>query len=182
MPRLLLIAAAGGCSLALAACGSSGKSNTISASSGAGIAINYAACMRSHGLANFPDPSSGGGIQLNASSGINPASPAFQAAQKACQSDLPKGVVSKGGSSEARHVQLLRLAQCMRRHGFTTFPDPTSSPPSSPPAGGGLAFGGPGGFISVPTSMTQSPGFKQAASACGFPEPGGAVRKASAAS
>ena len=46
-------------------------------------------CMRSHGVPNFPDPKfpSGGGvgIQLNGN-GIDPNSPAFQAAQKACGS------------------------------------------------------------------------------------------------
>jgi hypothetical protein len=45
--------------------------------------------MRSHGVPNFPDPTfphgGGVGIQLNGN-GIDPNSPAFQAAQKACGS------------------------------------------------------------------------------------------------
>jgi hypothetical protein len=52
-------------------------------------ALAMSRCMRSHGVPNFPDPQfqSGGriGIQLNGN-GINPNSPAFQAAQKACGS------------------------------------------------------------------------------------------------
>jgi hypothetical protein len=55
-------------------------------------ALRMADCMRSHGVPNFPDPSvqsgpNGGiGIKLGGpGSGINPQSPAFQAAQKLCQ-------------------------------------------------------------------------------------------------
>jgi hypothetical protein len=47
-------------------------------------ALNFAACMRAHGL-NFPDPTfSGGNEQLNLGPGLNPDSPAVQAASKAC--------------------------------------------------------------------------------------------------
>ena len=47
-------------------------------------ALNFAACMRAHGL-NFPDPTfSGGGERLNLGPGLNPNSPAVQAASKAC--------------------------------------------------------------------------------------------------
>jgi hypothetical protein len=67
---------------------------------------------------------------------------------------------------------MVKLAQCMRRHGLTTFPDPTSSPPAAPPSGGGIAFGAPGSFIAVPQNLIQSPGFKQAAAACHFPGAG----------
>ncbi len=134
--------------------------------------------MRAHGVPNFPDPGPGGGINIGSGSGINPASPAFQDAQKACGGG-PGGGPATGGFSESRKLAMLHLSQCMRRHGFTSFPDPTSTPPSAPPAGdgGGLAFGGPGGFISVPGLMLHSPGFQQAASACGFPEPGGPKQK-----
>jgi hypothetical protein len=77
---------------------------------------------------------------------------------------------------------MLKLAQCMRSHGISGFPDPTSSPPSAPPKGGGLAFGSPGAFISVPQTLIQSPGFKQAAAACGFPRFGGSEPKSAAVS
>jgi hypothetical protein len=61
-------------------------------------ALKMSACMRSHGVPNFPDPkfsSSGGGVRVRikagGSSGLNPSSPQFQAAMKACQSNLPGG-------------------------------------------------------------------------------------------
>jgi len=57
-------------------------------------ALKFSECMRHHGVPNFPDPSfSGGGgtvrLRVGKSSGIDPGSPQFQAAQKACQSNLP---------------------------------------------------------------------------------------------
>jgi hypothetical protein len=165
--------AAIGCAMALSACGSSASSSTAS---GGSAPIKFANCMRSHGVPNFPDPSAGGGIQINSSSGIDPQSPAFQDAQKACSSLLPGGGSPRGPVSETRKLAMLRLAQCMRRHGLTTFPDPTSSPPSpghGPGHGIGIAFGAPGSFIAVPQALIQSPGFRQAAAECGFPGAGG---------
>jgi hypothetical protein len=59
-------------------------------------ALAMARCMRSHGVPNFPDPQfqngpgGGFGIRLGGP-GIDPNSPAFQAAQKAC------GSIFKGG-------------------------------------------------------------------------------------
>ena len=127
--------------------------------------------MRSHGVPNFPDPShGGGGIQLP--SGINPQSPAFQAAQKTCFKLLPGGGPGRGQASESQKLAMLKLSRCMRAHGVTSFPDPTNKPPS-PGNGPGLAFGAGGSFIAVPQSLMQSPGFKQAAATCHFPGFGG---------
>lgn len=44
----------------------------------------FAACMRKHGLPNFPDPNANGGFTSSQSSSWDPGSPQFQAAQKAC--------------------------------------------------------------------------------------------------
>jgi hypothetical protein len=161
--------AAVGCAFALAACGSSSKPSREGV--GAAAPVRFSACMRAHGVPNFPDPGPGGGINIGSGSGINPASPAFQDAQKACGGG-PGGGPATGTFSESRKLAMLHLSQCMRRHGFTSFPDPTTGPPSGPPPGGGIAFGGPGGFIAIPQSTVQSPGFQQAAAACGFPGAG----------
>jgi len=50
--------------------------------------LNFAKCMRAHGLADFPDPSPGGGLQLSGgpNSDLRPDNPTFQKAQAACQS------------------------------------------------------------------------------------------------
>lgn len=59
-------------------------------------ALKYAECMRAHGISDFPDPNSQGGIALSPKPGgdLDPNNPRFQAANKACQHDLP----GKGGS------------------------------------------------------------------------------------
>jgi hypothetical protein len=60
-------------------------------------ALKMSQCMRSHGITDFPDPQSGAGgsirISLHNSPGsdLNPNSPQFQAAQKACQGFGPAG-------------------------------------------------------------------------------------------
>jgi hypothetical protein len=156
---------------ALSACGSSARSNSGSGSNGGGAGIKFADCVRSHGVPNFPDPSVGGGIQISPSSGINAQSPAFQSAQNACSKLMPGGGPGRGSAPESRKLAMLRLAQCMREHGLSTFPDPTATPPA--PGGRlGLAFGVPGSFIAVPRTLIQSPAFNQAAAACNFPGAG----------
>jgi hypothetical protein len=49
-------------------------------------ALEYSKCMRSHGIHDFPDPNSSGGLEIQATPGgdLDPNSPQFVAAQKAC--------------------------------------------------------------------------------------------------
>jgi len=49
--------------------------------------LNFAHCMQTHGVPQFPDPTAGGAIGLPA--GVDPNSPQFQKAWQECQSDLP---------------------------------------------------------------------------------------------
>jgi hypothetical protein len=64
-------------------------------------ALAFARCMRAHGVPSFPDPqfsSSGSGFRVQIGgkgSGLDPNSPAFKSAQKACASKLP-GKVTGG--------------------------------------------------------------------------------------
>jgi hypothetical protein len=62
-------------------------------------ALKFSACMRSHGLPNFPTPTfegNGARLSLKAGSGLDPRSPQFQAAQRACRTYFgPPG--GKGG-------------------------------------------------------------------------------------
>jgi hypothetical protein len=170
---IALMLATLGCAAAIAACGSSGKSNNGSGSGGRPSGIAVARCMRAHGITNFPDPGPGGGIQIPAGSGINPQSPGFQSAQKTCFKLLPGGGPGRGQASESQKRQMLAMSECMRRHGLSTFPDPVSTPPQ-PGNGLGLAFGAPGSFIVIPQALMNSPAFNQAAAACGLPGAGGA--------
>jgi hypothetical protein len=47
--------------------------------------------MRSHGVTKFPDPQTqgSGGVLMKIGPGLDPGSPQFQAAQKACRKLLP---------------------------------------------------------------------------------------------
>jgi hypothetical protein len=65
--------------------------------------LQFSKCMRSHGVPDFPDPSSHG---LDLGSGaVDPQSPQFQSAQNACKSYLPGSgsgnttVIGSGGAN-----------------------------------------------------------------------------------
>ena len=61
--------------------------------------LKAAACIRSHGVPNFPDPTfSGGGVHIEHQN-LNESSPAFKAAVHACESLIPGGVHGGSGSS-----------------------------------------------------------------------------------
>ncbi len=133
--------------------------------------LKYAQCMRANGVPSFPDPSASGGFTL--SGGKNPSSPAFKAAQAKCQRLIPGGGPPAFGStthpSAQALAQMVKVAQCMRRHGISGFPDPTTSIPSGPHAGGGVIADRDGVILVLPSSLDmQSPLFLKAAAACGF--------------
>ena len=46
--------------------------------------LKYAACMRSHGISDFPDS-----MQLTGQGDLNPSNPKFRSASQACESLLP---------------------------------------------------------------------------------------------
>ena len=102
--------------------------------------LAYAECMRAHGVTNFPDPDSQGRILIRGGpgSGLNPNSPTYQSAQKACQSKQPKPTAAQQAQAQA---YALRVARCMRAHGIKDYPDPSS---------------GSGGRISI--RLNNSPG------------------------
>lgn len=87
----------------------------------------FSACMRQHGVANFPDPDSQGLIQLHSGMGIDPGSPAFASARDACQTLLPNGGQPSPQQQAQMKAQLLKFSQCMRAHGIKDFPDPSDN-------------------------------------------------------
>jgi hypothetical protein len=157
--------------LVIAGCGSSsGPANhSKSASNLPAAAVSYADCMRSHGVPNFPDPTTSGGsvsFSLKSSSGINPASPSFQAAQTACGKLLPGGAPASGQPSAATKAQMLVVSECMRAHGVSGFPDPTTTPPSSPADSSGVLDHNGVSFVIPTTINLQSPAVQRAATNC----------------
>ena len=158
--RSLSIAlAAVSCVLAVAACGSSGSpSSAAGTGSGDTLALEFADCMRSHGVPNFPDPGSPVG---GPGSGINEQAPAFVSAEQTCNKLQPGGRPKGSPLPEAQRIAALAQARCIRKHGVPNWPDPTF------PSTGGM-------FIpATPGVNLQSPAFKHAAAACGLRPPPG---------
>ena len=155
---VLCVAACGGGS------GQSGGTGT-SAKAASDQALKFAACMRANGVPNFPDPTTGGGIQIRPGSGLNPQSPAFQAAQKKCGKLLPGGGPGPRKPTKAQFAAALAFARCMRSHGLPHFPDPLASFP----AGSGPIISLRGmTFQPGPDLDPGTPGFRQAAAQCGI--------------
>jgi hypothetical protein len=127
--------------------------------------------MRAHGVSSFPDPDGQGGIHLDASTHINPFSPSFRAAQARCHKLLPGGG-PPAHVSEQQKERLVHVAECMRAHGVSEFPDPTTTPPTSPQNYSLIeGIGGLDGglFLLIPKTIdVSSPAFKQAQNVCGF--------------
>ena len=151
--RLLALLAVAVASVAgvTTACSSSSTSSPAHAAGraarSASSSLAFSACMRSHGVHNFPDPSAGSNgqqVTIQQGSGIDPNSPAFQAAQRSCQSLLPAGKTAGGGSvSPAERARILRYAACIRTHGVPNYPDPTFN-------GNAIDFGNLSGFADLP--------------------------------
>ena len=126
------------CALVASACGTgsahpgvarlpaTGSTQTSGAPTSSGKAaasrLAHAECMRSHGVPDFPDP---GPIRIDvrAHPDLDPASPAFVAAQKACVSLEPGGTTGVTVSPQLQAAALAYSA-CMRSHGYPKFADP----------------------------------------------------------
>jgi hypothetical protein len=147
--------------------GSSGSSSSSSSSASPNSqAVAYSACMREHGVPDFPDPKiSTHGSEVSVAIAINPTisdNPHFKSAQQACAKLLPGG---GPGESSPRQIspqeqsQYLKAAACIRSHGIPNFPDPT--------------FSGGGVHVSQKGLNLHSPQVRAAEEACQSLIPGG---------
>jgi len=136
-------------------------------------ALSFATCMRANGVPNFPDPATGGSATFTVPGGTNPAAPAFQAARAKCEKLLPGGGPPGPGSTTHPSAQtlakLVKIAQCMRRHGISEFPDPVTTVPSNP-TGIREISDFDGAILLFPATLNvQSPAYRQDLTACGAP-------------
>lgn len=113
----------------------------------------FSACMRKHGVPNFPDPNGQGLITIDSGMGIDPGSPAFRSAQATCSKLLPNGGQPTPAQRAQMQQKLLAFSACMRAHGVKDFPDPSN---------GGLRLSVHPGSDLDPTNPT----FKSAQKAC----------------
>lgn len=149
---------AGATCLAAACSGSPSPAPHSTPTNPAAMALTYSKCMRGHGIKDFPDPtikangngsSIGLGLRGGKNSDLNPQSPAFQAAARACRKFQPGG-----GNAPVQTPQQLaaavKFAACMRSHGFPSFPDPDGH-----------------GVFNLPSAInSQSSQFSSVASSC----------------
>jgi len=97
MRVVLIVVAATVSTVALAACGGSSGNSKGKAAAAHNDFVAFSVCMRHHGLTGFPDPTvfQGHGVpsaativvngyEFKLGAGLDPQSPAFQAAAKAC--------------------------------------------------------------------------------------------------
>jgi hypothetical protein len=156
---VMLAVTAGITTLLLTACGGSGtspdavgSSASPSPTSPAQMALDFAHCMRTHGVAKYPDPTINGnnigsGVNVNA---LGVSQSVLQAAQNDCKSLSPQNFVPPGFNAAQNTAQAEKYAQCIRKHGVPNFPDP-----------------GANGFFTVPASInTQGSAFQAASNAC----------------
>jgi hypothetical protein len=162
----LTLAAAAGLSLFAAACGGSpgngvaqiGSTQTTTTSSSRasgspsdrrGALVAFSACMRKHGVPNFPDPKAvGHGYGLTIGNEMA-NSPQFKNAQQVCKKLLPNGGASPAQEQAKQLQESLKYAACIRAHGMPDYPDPKVH-------GGGIEMG----------EAPDSPQFKIAQRAC----------------
>jgi hypothetical protein len=144
------------CAVALAGCGGGGKPNATSG--GTSLALEFAKCMRAHGVPDFPDPGTPAGNVVDASS------PAVKKAGATCNRLEPNNPQPSGKPSEARIHTAFQTARCMRAHGVNDFPDPTLNPPS----GSGVIDAAGVFFVLPPGLVLSSPAVHRAAHACGL--------------
>jgi hypothetical protein len=120
---------AAACLVMLAAACGGGKAPSSTSSQQNG-AVAFARCIRSHGVPNWPDPSSSGAFDKSklTAQQLGASSSTVQAAQRACQHLLPNGGRPPNQAQlQQIRAQALQYSRCMRTHGVPNFPDPVST-------------------------------------------------------
>jgi len=137
--------------LLAAACSGSGSSAAGGSHPGGAPSspstVAYSACMRSHGVPNFPDPTSSGTLPKADPRRLGVSNSQLRATRQACQHVLPihGGAIDAGSIQQcfmaddcprALVQQVLteerRFAQCMRAHGVPNWPDPIADSQGRP--------------------------------------------------
>jgi hypothetical protein len=121
----------------ISACGSSAPAETGSGGGGNNTAANaqksvkFAECMRTNGVSEFPDPGASGKFTIDGivnGSSLDPNTPAFKRAIRACKDLEPAGFTGSKRSPQQTDAAL-KFARCIRANGVTDFPDPANGQP-----------------------------------------------------
>jgi hypothetical protein len=103
------------------------NSSASGGTQGTGL-LAYSSCMRSHGVPNYPDPTSSGGIPKETCQQLGVSKSQLTTANSACQHLIPAGETLSGKNYQpiaaSQQQDYLNAAACMRSHGVTNFPEP----------------------------------------------------------
>jgi hypothetical protein len=141
VPIALLVAACTGSSAGprVASGGSASSSPSAGGSSTSASAVAYSACMRNHGVRNFPDPQRSGQVPKGSAQEFGVSTSQYQAAERACEHLIPNTGDTAEQQQELQCAQtgkcpqavvqqwmssLRDLARCLRTHGEPNWPDP----------------------------------------------------------
>jgi hypothetical protein len=121
-----------------AGCGSPSSGSARGAPDAAGPArtpspVAYSRCMRSHGVAGYPDPGAGGQLPKLTAQQLGISDSLLNSAQGACESLWPYQPLTQAQQGQELSADLA-FARCMRARGVPGFPDPTTA------AGGRVVF------------------------------------------
>jgi hypothetical protein len=153
--------------LALGACGGGEEEDAggggISQADVEDAGLEFARCMREHGV-DVPDPQPGaGGLRGMFIDGDRRSDPSFREAESECRKHL-QDLVSQIDEDQRRELQQARLdfARCMREKGLDV-PDPQT--------GGGPPEGGSGQGGALGDLDLDDPRVQEAMEACGEQDP-----------
>jgi hypothetical protein len=130
--RTLGVIAAASFALLAAGCGGGGSpattatttTTTTTQNGTPASALAFARCMRSHGIPNWPDPSSSGFFDKSKLQPLGLSVSRVRALEEGpCNIPLPSRQAYT--ITPADRTDYLKAAACMRSHGFPDFPDPT---------------------------------------------------------
>ncbi len=92
---------------------------------------SFSACMRDHGVRDFPDPDASGELTIDGvlnGSSLDPETPEWKRAIQACRKLQPAGFTGRK-RTPTQQKQGLAFAACVRRNGVADFPDPAPGEP-----------------------------------------------------
>ena len=133
-PQIALVIVAALIGLVLAGCSSGSPdpdAGGTSTTARGDQAVRFAACMRDHGVTDFPDPDASGRLTIDGvvnGSSVDPDGQAWKKAIAACKSLQPPGFTGHKRDAQAQKAAL-EFARCVREHGVEDFPDPAEGEP-----------------------------------------------------
>jgi hypothetical protein len=128
--RTGVLAVTAGLVLLATACGESPEAVSSPSASTAAASVTsrlpYVHCVRAHGVPTYPDPASDG-QEPPGTKELFVGNPLYRAASDICRHLLPNGghPTQTPEANALTETGALRLAGCMRGHGYPSFPDPT---------------------------------------------------------